>query len=154
MIIEYIAQTVPQIKEGAGEGSWITTGFVTALLYGLAGIVAAAAAIFRPWKKAVSIKEQPVKVETSSPPPPVTWQEVRDLKERVKDIEKRVDEIKNAQGKQFAAIMETVHGSELRLTDKLHDNISPIHERIDALLGLMTKRKNSPRGKRIPPNQA
>jgi hypothetical protein len=154
MIIEHIAQTVPQIKEAAGEGSWITTGFITALLAGMAGIVTAAAVIFRPWTKAVSIKEQPVKVETTSPPPPVTWQEVRDLKDRVKKIEEHVDEIKSEQGKQFVLIMNNVHASELRLTDKLETSTRPIHDRIDALLGMMTKRKNSPRGKRIPPNQA
>jgi uncharacterized coiled-coil protein SlyX len=134
--MQMLADVAPTIKEGSGEGSWITTGFVAAIFAGIAGVLVA----YRKGQAhGVEIKNQPVKVEQT--PGVVTWQEVRDLKDRVRDIERRMDELKESQGKQFQMIMSHQHASELRVMEKLDDVVRPLHERIDALLGLMQKKK-------------
>ncbi len=67
--------------------------------------------------------------------------EVKDLKDRMTHVERRVDEIRSAQGKNFVNIMEAQHQSELRVMDKIEKSIGPVHNRIDELLRMMADEK-------------
>jgi hypothetical protein len=121
-----------------GEVSTITTGAISAIA---GGIVSVLVMYFRTRTKvtvdgAVSVDHMPGKRE-----PQVSWTEVRDLKDRMSQVERRVDEIKAAQGKNFVMIMESQHASELRLMDKIEKSISPVHNRIDEMLRVLAERK-------------
>jgi hypothetical protein len=67
--------------------------------------------------------------------------EVKDLKDRMTHEERRVDEIRRAQGKNIVNIMEAQHQSELRVMDKIEKSIGPVHNRIDELLRMMADEK-------------
>ena len=151
ILLQMLAETAPTIKEGSGEGSWITTGFVAAIFAGIAGVLVA----YRKGQAhGVEIKNQPIKVEGT--PAPVPWQEVRDLKdrlnkveqqtnERLSKVEARVDEIKAAQGKNFVTVLEAQHASELRVMEKIADCVTPIHARLDAILLALAEDKKKPK---------
>lgn len=140
ILLQMLAETAPTIKEGSGEGSWITTGFVAAIFAGIAGVLVA----YRKGQAhGVEIKNQPLKVE--SPPPGVTWQEVRDLKDRVGKVESQVNEIRAAQGKNFVTVLEQQHASELRVMQEIKDCVEPIHKRLDAILLALAENKTKPK---------
>jgi hypothetical protein len=120
-----------------GEVSTITTGAISAIA---SAIVTVLVMYFRTRAKvtvdgALSV-DSPTKRE-----PQVSWTEVRDLKDRMSQVERRVDEIKAAQGKNFVMIMESQHASELRVMEKIEKSIGPVHSRIDELLRLLAERK-------------
>lgn len=117
------------MKEAVGEGSWITTGFVAAIFAGIAGVIVA----YRKGQShAVEIKNQPVQVKTM--PNAVTWQEVRDLKDRVAHLEAKLDIMKQTQSDQFHKILTSAYEREIRLGEKMDVGITGVHERIDELL--------------------
>lgn len=64
----------------------------------------------------------------------VSWTEVRDLKDRVKHIELKVDEMKQTQSDQFHKILTSAYEREIRLGEKMDAGITGVHERIDELL--------------------
>ncbi len=121
-----------------GEVSTITTGAISAVV---GCIVTALALYFKTRAKVTVDGEVNVREEGRQRRQEVSWTEVRDLKDRMNQLERRIDEIKAAQGKNFVMIMESQHASELRLMSKLDTMTRETHERIDAMLGLMQKRK-------------
>jgi len=133
LLMTMLGEVAPTMKEAAGEGSWITTKFVTAALTGIAGIVSVVMIAFKAGRAhSVDIKNQPVQVKTV--PNAVTWQEVRDLKDRVAHLEAKLDIMKQTQSDQFHKILTSAYEREIRLGEKLDAGITGVHERIDEVL--------------------
>lgn len=111
----------------------MTTKFIIGALAGVASIVTAVGLAFKAGRAhSVDIKNQPVQVKTV--PNAVTWQEVRDLKDRVAHLEAKLDVMKQTQSDQFHKILTSAYEREIRLGDKMDAGITGVHERIDELL--------------------
>jgi hypothetical protein len=137
-LMTMLGEVAPTMKEAAGEGSWITTKFVAAVLAGVAGIVSAVAVAFKAGRShAVDIKNQPVHVKTV--PHAVTWQEVRDLKDRMVHLEAKFDAFKQVQSDQFHKILTSSYEREVRLSEKIDASVRPAHERLDEIFALLAK---------------
>lgn len=133
-----LGEVAPTMREATGEGSWITTKFVAAVLAGIAGIVSAAAVAFKAGRAhSVDIKNQPVQVKTV--PHAVTWQEVRDLKDRMVHLEAKFDAFKQTQSDQFHKILTSAYEREVRLGEKIDASVRPAHERLDEIFALLAK---------------
>lgn len=121
-----------------GEVSTVTTGAVSAIA---GAIVSVLVMYFRTKAKVTVDGEVHVREATRQQKQEVSWMEVKDLKDRMTHVERRVDEIRSAQGKNFVNIMEAQHQSELRVMDKIEKSIGPVHNRIDELLRMMADEK-------------
>jgi hypothetical protein len=138
LLITLLGEVAPTMKEATGEGSWITTKFAAAALGGIAGIVSVVMIAFKAGRAhTVDIKNQPVQVKTV--PSAVTWQEMRDLKDRVAMLEAKLDLMKQTQSDQFHKILTSAYEREVRLSEKIDASIRPAHERLDEIFALLAK---------------
>lgn len=120
-----------------GEVSTVTTGAISAVV----GAVASVAVMYLRSRSKVTVDGAVNVSSDSAREPRVSWTEVRDLKNRLTQVENRVDEIKASQGKNFVMIMESQHASELRVMEKIEKSIAPVHKRIDELLRVLAEGK-------------
>lgn len=116
-IASIMAELPPSIKEGSGEGSWITTGFIVAFFAGIAGIVIA-------YRKGAASKEVVVKPEQKY----VTQEELAKLEEALQAGFERIQE----QFDQERGVARTANGN--------------IHKRIDVTQSIVTEMKGEMKG--------
>jgi biopolymer transport protein ExbB/TolQ len=124
-----------------GEVSTITTGAISAIA---GGIVSVLVMYFRTRSKVtvdgeVNVKEAAGRQRRQE----VSWTEVRDLKDRVTHMERKLDEMKASQGDQFQRLLTSAFEREHRLMEKIEKAITPVHNRIDELQHLLIERKNT-----------
>ena len=122
----------------SGEVSTVTTGAVSAVS---GAVVSILVMYFRTRAKskvtvdgAVSLTDTP----NAKPRAEVTWTEVRDLKDRMTHMERKMDEMKVSQGDQFQRLLTAAYEREHRLMEKIEKSIAPVHSRIDDILKLFS----------------
>jgi cell division protein FtsN len=121
-----------------GEVSTVTTGAISAIA---GSIVSVLVMYFRTKAKVTVDGEVNVTGASAKPQPQVSWTEVRDLKDRVSHMERKLDEMKVSQGDQFQKLLTAAFEREHRLMEKIEKSITPVHNRIDDLMKLLAADK-------------
>ncbi len=123
-----LAETV-QTHGTQGEVSNITTGAISAVA---TAIVTVLVMYFRTKAKVTVDGEVNLKDSASRPrKQEVSWTEVRDLKDRMTHMERKMDEMKISQSDQFRTLLTGAFEREQRLSDKIENCVKPVHARID-----------------------
>lgn len=125
-----LAQTV--VTHGTqGEVSTVTTGAVSAI----AGAIVSVLVMYFRTKAKVTVDGEVQVTDTAgrSRRQEVSWTEVKDLKDRVTHMERKLDEMKITQGDQFHKLLTGAFEREQRLGDKLDKAIRSVHCRMDDL---------------------
>jgi hypothetical protein len=122
-----------------GEVSTITTGAMSAIA---GAIVSVLVMYFRTRAKVtvdgeVNVKESVGRNRRQE----VSWTEVKDLKDRVAHMERKLDEMKVSQGNNFNTLLTAAFEREHRLSEKIEKSIAPVHARIDEILRLLADKK-------------
>lgn len=142
MIMLYLQMMLAEavVSHGTqGEVSTITTSAISAIV---GAIVTGLALYFKSRSKVTVDGEVNVREEGRQRRQEVSWTEVRDLKDRMSQVERRIDEIKSAQGKNFVMIMENQHASELRVLEKIENCVKPVHTRLDNVMQMLADKPN------------
>ena len=125
-----------------GEVSTITTGAISAIA---GGVVSVLVMYFRSRAKVTVDGEVNVKDSNRQRKPEVSWTEVRDLKDRMTHMERKMDEMKISQSDQFRTLLTGAFEREQRLAEKIENCVKPVHSRIDdifkALAAFKTEKK-------------
>ena len=122
-----------------GEVSTITTGAISAVVGAICTVLVM---YFRTKAKVTVDGEVNVKESTRQRKQEVSWTEVRDLKDRVTHMERKLDEMKISQGDQFQKLLTAAYEREHRLMEKIEKSIAPVHGRIDEMLRMMAEQKH------------
>jgi hypothetical protein len=120
-----------------GEVSTITTGAISAVV----GAICTVLVMYFRTKAKVTVDGEVNVKETRQRKPEVSWTEVRDLKDRVSHMERKLDEMKISQGDQFQKLLTAAYEREHRLMEKIEKSIAPVHGRIDEMLRVMAEKK-------------
>ena len=120
-----------------GEVSTITTGMASAIA---GAIVSVLVMYFRTKAKVTVDGEVNLKDSARQRKQEVSWTEVRDLKDRVNHVERKLDEMKISQGTQFQTLLTAAYEREHRLMEKIEKSIAPVHHRIDELLRMLAEK--------------
>lgn len=124
----------------SGEVSTVTTGAISAVAGAICTVLVM---FFRSRAKVTVDGEVSVKqpVAATKKEPQVNWNEVRDLKDRMGHMERKMDDMKVSQGDQFQRLLTAAYERETRLMEKIEKSIGPVHNRIDELLKAMATEK-------------
>ena len=122
-----------------GEVSTVTTGAVSAVVGAICTVLVM---YFRTRSKVTVDGEVNLKESSRPRKQEVSWTEVRDLKDRVAHMERKLDEMKISQGDQFQKLLTGAYEREHRLMEKIEKSIAPVHHRIDELLQMLAEKYN------------
>lgn len=124
----------------SGEVSTITTGAISAVV----GATCTVLVMYFRTRAKVTVDGE-VNVKQPANPgkrePLVSWTEVRDLKDRVKHMEQKLDDMKVAQGDQFQRLLTSAFERETRLGEKVEKSITSVHSRIDEMMKILAGEK-------------
>jgi hypothetical protein len=124
-----------------GEVSTVTTGAISAVV----GAICTVLVMYFRTKAKVTVDGE-VNLKDSATKPrkqEVSWTEVRDLKDRMTHMERKMDEMKVSQGDQFQKLLTAAFEREHRLMEKIEKSIAPVHNRIDEMLRMLAAGKQN-----------